>query len=117
MKKLTLVPLTALLFAISPVSQASDSENMSLRICEYVQANDKTRLRKFLKNQKLKIRNLYSDLRCNNDNILIFSAKSQALDVGDFIIGKLPTKDVAEQLEAITALSPHLAASAQKRIK
>ncbi|HCM47669.1 MAG TPA: hypothetical protein DIS98_09225 [Colwellia sp.] len=44
-------------------------------MCEYVQANDKSRLRAFLKQNKLKIRNIYDRLECNGDNLLIFSTK------------------------------------------
>lgn len=115
MKKLILIPLSVLVFAGAPEANADDS--MSVRICEYVQANDKQRLRKFLKTQKLNIRSIYKDLRCNQDNLLIFAAKAKALDVGDFIIGKLPSKEVAMEIEGITAHSPHLAAMASKRVE
>ena len=115
MKKLILIPLTVLIFAGAPEVKADDT--MSLRICEYVQANDKQRLRKFLKTQNLNIRSIYKDLRCNQDNLLVFAAKAKALDVGDFIIGKLPSKDVAMEIDAITTHSPHLAEMAKKRVE
>lgn len=114
-KLLVVIPITMLSLALTP--SASANANMSLRICEYVQANDKTRLRKFLKSQKIKIRNIYKDLRCNQDNLLIFAAKSKSLDVGDFLIGKLPSKLVAKEIDNITTHSPHLAAAAKKRVK
>lgn len=114
-KLLLVIPIAMISLATVPSAKAD--MNMSLRICEYVQANDKTRLRKFLKTQKIKIRNIYKDLRCNQDNLLVFAAKSKALDVGDFLIGKLPSKLVAAEIDNITAHSPHLASAAKKRVK
>ena len=72
MKKLILIAsLLAGSAVMAPIAQA---DNLSLRICEYVQANDKNRLRSFLKQNKLKIRKIYDGLACNGDNLLIFSA-------------------------------------------
>lgn len=115
MTKKLLIPLSlALLATVTTVEANYDS---SLRICEYVQANDKQRLRKFLKTKKIKIRKVYDGVKCNKDNLLVFAAKSKALDVGDFIIGKLPSKVVASEVENIAQHSPHLAAVAQDRVK
>ena len=99
-------------FVISPITKADD---LSLRICEYVQANDKNRLRAFLKQNKLKIRNIYDGLACNGDNLLIFAAKSQSLEVGEFIIGKLPAQKVKDEIDNLAKHSAHLAESAKTR--
>jgi len=115
MNKLLFIPASFLIFISVPKAEAYD--NMSLRICEYVQANDKNRLRKFLKSKKIKIRNIYKDLRCNKDNLLVFAAKSKSLDVGDFLIGKIPSKAVLKEIDNIAEHSPHLAAVAKKRVK
>ena len=97
---------------IAPVAQA---DNLSLRICEYVQANDKNRLRSFLKQNKLKIRNIYDGLECNGDNLIVFAAKAQSLEVGEFIIGKLPAKKVKAQIDNLAKHSAHLAEEARER--
>jgi hypothetical protein len=110
----SLVLATALSYA--PQSLAFD-DSMSLRICEYVSINDKKRLRKYLKSSKLKIRSIFDNIQCNGKNILVFAASSNALDVGEYIIGKLPVKAVTENLAAVTANSAHLAKAANKRIK
>ena len=109
--------LGSIIFSAVNVSPVYANDSMSLRICEYVQANDKQRLRKFLKQKKIKIRSIYKDLRCNQDNILVFAAKSNSLDVGEFIIGKLPSKYVAGEVENIAAHSAHLAEKAKERTK
>jgi hypothetical protein len=55
-KNLLLATLIATTVTFAPVTKA---DTMSLRICEYVAANDKNRLRSFLKQKKLKIRKIF----------------------------------------------------------
>ncbi len=113
MKKIIL--LSAVIAASLLTTTSANANNMTLRICEYVQANDKSRLRSFLKQNKLKIRNIYDGLECNGDNLLIFSAKSNALEVGEFIIGKLPAKNVKPEIDNLAKHSAHLAEEARDR--
>lgn len=114
MKKLLIVPLV-IAATVIPTTQAKAENNIALRICEYVQANDKGRLRSFLKQNKIKLRNIYDDLKCNGDNLLIFAAKAQALEVGEFVIGKLPSKKVKAEVDNIAKHSAHLAEEAKER--
>jgi len=107
--------LSAILAASALTAVPAKADNISLRICEYVQANDKSRLRSFLKQNKLKIRKIYDGLECNGDNLLIFSAKSKALEVGEFIIGKLPAKKVKPEIDNLAKYSAHLAEEARER--
>ena len=113
--------LFASLFIATAVSYAPQSlafnDSMSLRICEYVSINDKKRLRKFLKTNKVKIRGIFDKIVCNNQNLLQFAATSNALDVGEYLIGKLPVKTVKENLDTVTKSSAHLANVANDRIK
>lgn len=102
-------------FISVPTVNAADSA--SARICEYVSVNDKSRLRSFLKSQKLKIRKMFGEIKCNGQNLLVFAASSKSLDTGEFIIGKLPKKIVAANLDAIANYSAHLAEDAKDRIE
>ncbi len=113
MKKIILLTtvIAASLFTAAPTK----ADNLTLRICEYVQANDKSRLRSFLKQNKLKLRNIYDGVKCNGDNLLIFAAKSSALEVGEFIIGKLPSKKVKPEIDNLAKYSAHLAEEARDR--
>ena len=113
MKKILLIAsLLSFTAAIVPVAQAND---ISLRLCEYVQANDKNRLRAFLKQNKLKIRNFYDELECNGSNLLVFAAKSNAIDVGKYIIGNLPAQKVKDEIDMISQYSAELAEEAKNR--
>ncbi|WP_448213306.1 DUF3718 domain-containing protein [Colwellia sp. MEBiC06753] len=117
MKKTLLIAsliVTATAASYTPVASANDA---ALRICEYVAANDKNRLRTFLKQNKLNIRSVFDDISCNDQNLLIFSATNNALEVGEFIIGKTPAKVVTANLEEIAKHSPHLAEAAKKRVE
>jgi len=113
MKKILL--MASLLMTSVVIAPTATADNLSLRICEYVQANDKNRLRSFLKQNKLKIRNIYDGLECNGNNLLIFAAKSKSLEVGEFIIGKLPAKKVKAEIDNIAKYSAHLAEEAKDR--
>ena len=113
MKKVLLI--TTLLVSSAVMAPVAQADNLSLRICEYVQANDKNRLRSFLKQNKLKIRKIFGDIACNGDNVLIFAAKSKSLEVGEFIIGKLPSKKVKGEVETLAKYSAHLAEEAKER--
>ena len=73
-KTLVIASLVAATASFAPVS-VSYANDTALRICEYVAANDKNRLRSFLKQRKLKLRKIFNDINCNGDNLLVFSAK------------------------------------------
>ena len=105
--------LTLTLVVIAP---ATANDSMAIRICEYVAANDKNRLRSFLKQNKLKIRGIFNDVNCNGDNLLIFAGKNKALEVGEFIIGKTPSKIVSANIAELEKYSAHLAEDAKDRV-
>lgn len=116
MKKTLL--LTSLVFGaltLSPSAAAND--NIALRVCEYIKANDKSRLRSYLKQQKLRVRSIYDQIKCNDMNLLIFAAANQSLEAGEFLIGKIPAKKVQPEIENIAKHSAHLAEEARLRVE
>ena len=116
MKKLLLI--TAVLGATTAYTpNLIANDRISSRLCEYISVNDKKRLRSFLKIEKVKIRKIFKDVQCDNQNLLEFAASSKALDIGEFLISKLPVKTVAKSMDVISQHSAHLATAAQKRIK
>ncbi len=114
MIKITL--LASLVTATLLTIPSAKADTLSLRVCEYVQANDKNRLRSYLKQKKLKVRSIYKGFLCNDSTLLVFAAKSKALEVGEFLIGKLPAKMVAAEIEDITKYSAHLGEEARDRV-
>jgi len=90
--------------------------NVAQNICEYVAVDDKGRLRKLLKSNRLKLRKVFHDVSCDNDNILIFAAKKKADEIGQLLIKKLPKSVISSNLENLASLSPPLAEIAKARI-
>lgn len=90
--------------------------NIAQNICEYVAVDEKNRLRKLLKSNRLKLRDVFGDVLCNGDNILIFAAKNNANEVGELLIKKLPKDTIAGELENLATLSPTLAELGQARV-
>lgn len=112
MKNILLVA-TITLLAIS-YSEKSQAQNVAKSLCEYVSVDDKSRLRSFLRTNKLKIRTIFDDVKCNGQNLVAFAGSSNAIKTGTLMLGKLPKSKVEELLASIT--SAELSAAAKKRI-
>ena len=116
MKKLLIASITALTVTattsfIAPQAQAAD---VAQSLCEYVGADDKKRMRSFLKSNKLKIRNVFSGIQCNGKNLLEFAAARGSVKTGKLIINKLPKKTVSAQLAVLSSTA--LADVANQRV-
>ena len=59
-------------------------------ICLLVKENNKKRLRKLLKELHLKIKVLYSSVKCNGVNLVQFAMQHNAGKVGKFLVKKIP---------------------------
>ncbi|GAA5134160.1 hypothetical protein GCM10025767_09950 [Thalassotalea piscium] len=92
----------------------ASASNIAQTMCDYVAADDKQRLRSFLKTNKLKIRSVFSGVQCNGMNLVAFAANQNANDTGAMIISKLPKQVVAEVISSIT--SSELTAIAETRV-
>lgn len=114
MKRLALtVALTAVLVNVPSV--ASANAQISTNLCNYVAADDKKRLRKYLKAEKLKLRNIFGSVVCNGKNLLDFAASKNAVKAGSLIISKLPKSVVSANMAAVQS-NAELAAAADKRV-
>ncbi|WP_085299815.1 DUF3718 domain-containing protein [Cognaticolwellia mytili] len=94
----------------------SNSANLAQNICEYIAIDDKGRLRKLLKTNRLKLRTVFHDVKCDNKNLLIFSASKKASRIGKLLIKKLPKDIIKIELDNLAKLSPSLADLAKTRI-
>jgi hypothetical protein len=107
MKKLllasTITTLTLTSIVAVPEVQAA---NVAQSVCQYVAADNKKRMRSFLKTNKLKIRNIFKSIQCNGQNLLEFAASKGAVKTGSLMINKLPKKVVSANLAQIQEGSP-----------
>lgn len=110
------IVVAIMLIILSVISTKSYAFNLSQNICEYIAADDKNRLRKLLKTNRLKIRNIFDDIKCNDSNILIFAAKRNAKEVGELIIKKLPKSVLSENVAQLEGESADFAQMAKDRI-
>lgn len=88
MKKTMLV--LGVLSMLSFSNVASADEQLFQTICSSIKVNDKNMLRKTLDSQKLKIRNVFEGLKCNNQDMIQFAVANNAHDVAIMIIKQLP---------------------------
>ena len=77
----------------APAAVADDQ--LAASMCDYVAADDKNRLRKVLSDYRLRLRNIYDGVVCNGDSLIRHAFKSNANDVGEFIVKQLPGSAVA----------------------
>ena len=117
MKKLliasTITVLTLTSVVSTPTVYAAD---IAQNICEYVAADDKKRMRSFLKTNKLKIRRIFDGIQCNGKNILEFASARGSIETGSLIISKLPKNVVSENLAALQAGAKPLIDAANARV-
>ncbi|TWX69450.1 DUF3718 domain-containing protein [Colwellia demingiae] len=117
MKKLliasTITALTLTSVLTTPKAQAAD---IATSICEYVAADDKKRMRSFLKTNKLKIRRIFDNIQCNGKNLLEFASTSGSVKTGSLMISKLPKKVVSANLEILQTGSQPLIDAANARV-
>ena len=79
-------------------------------------ADDKKRMRSFLKSNKLKIRNIFDGIQCNGQNLLEFAATKGSIETGSLMISKLPKKTVSANLALIQNGSQPLIDAANERV-
>ena len=117
MKKLliasTITVLTLTSVVTTPKAQAT---NIAQSICEYVAADDKRRMRSFLKTNKLKIRRIFDGIQCNGLNLLEFASARGSLETGSLMISKLPKKVVNANLASLQTGSQPLIDAANARV-
>ncbi|MFT4926266.1 MAG: hypothetical protein ACI8WB_002364 [Phenylobacterium sp.] len=90
MKWLSMAMVTAMLSTSVLVSKpAMANDALVVSICNFVAADDKNRLRKKLKSNKVKLRNIYDGVSCNGMTLLQFSMQKKSNNVGKYIVKRL----------------------------
>jgi hypothetical protein len=70
--------------------QAKDLNTALAGICAHVKADDKTRLRKKLKENHIKLRAIYDGITCSGSNLIEYAIKNDSGNVGKYMVGKMP---------------------------
>ena len=95
MKKLLIAALLSTGF-VANIQVAHANDQIAESLCGYIEADSKSRLRKVLKENNLRIRNIFGSIACDGQDMLRFAVSSEANKVGGFILSKLPVKLLTE---------------------
>lgn len=107
MKKLLLASTITVLTLTSTLSaQQVQAAGIAQSLCEYVAADDKRRMRSFLKSNKIKIRSIFKGIKCNGKNLLEFASHAGSNETGSLMISKLPKSVVSENIALIQTGTP-----------
>ncbi len=95
-----LLSIAATTAFLSPVTaSAATNEGIAQSICEYIAIDDKNRLRTTLKQSRIKIRNVFDAVKCNNQNMLRHAMVSGANDIGEYIVKSIPRSSLEDGSE------------------
>ncbi|USD37942.1 MULTISPECIES: DUF3718 domain-containing protein [Ferrimonas] len=94
--RLSLVATGALALSLAWVAPVQANDQLIANICQYVQADNKSRLRKKLKESRIKVRTIYDGIKCNGESMIRSAMTNNADGVGVFLVKKLS----AAQLKA-----------------
>lgn len=89
---LTVTLSSAALLAANPVNA---NEQLVASLCDYVANDDKSRIRKKLKETRVKLRNIYSGVSCGGNNLIRHAVINGADGAGEYIVKQLPKSDLA----------------------
>ncbi len=100
--KIKLIAGAIIVMASLTTTTAVQASNIAQSVCNFVAADDKKRMRIFLKANKLKIRSIFDSVQCNGKNLLEFADSRGSINTGTYMIGKLPKKAVNSSKGGLT---------------
>lgn len=92
MKLLASAVIIPVMVATTFSAQVHSADIFFKNVCGNVQSDNKSRLRNQLKDNKLRLKNIYDGLSCNGDSLLRFAINSGSENVGVFIVKRLPVR-------------------------
>ncbi|MDN7124383.1 DUF3718 domain-containing protein [Pseudidiomarina sp. 1APP75-32.1] len=73
-----------------------ESEEVALVFCAYVRDNHTVRLQRKLRDMRIRLRDVYSNIRCNDATLIQFAVKNDAHDIGSFIARSVHIDDIRQ---------------------
>lgn len=71
-------------------SKPAQAQDLALNLCTYVQGDDRMRMRQRIREERIRLRQVYEGVRCNDMTLIQFALHSGSMDIGIFMIGQLP---------------------------
>ena len=75
-------------------SKSAEANELALSLCTYVQGDDTMRMRKKLRDSRVRIRDVYTGIQCNGQSLLQFAMSNGSNDVGTFMVGRLAVDEL-----------------------
>ncbi len=75
-------------------SKSAEANELALSLCTYVQGDDTMRMRKKLRDARVRVRDIYSGIQCNGQSLLQFAMSNGSQDIGEFIVGRLSVDEL-----------------------
>ena len=72
----------------------TNTDDVALLFCSYIQTNDSTSFRNTLREQRLRLRDIYPRIRCNNYSMIQFATVSGSHEIGRFIAHSVLVEDM-----------------------
>jgi hypothetical protein len=85
------VALGASLVSVQPAQAQGD---LALNLCTYVQGDDRVRMRQRMREDRVRLRSVYSGILCNGKTLLQFAMENGSSDIGTFIVSQLPGSEL-----------------------
>ncbi|MDT3293966.1 DUF3718 domain-containing protein [Shewanella sp. SP2S2-6] len=90
-----LAALIGLSYITVPTPAVAGVDPLVASICDYVKANDKNRLRKKLKESRVKLRQIYTGISCDGASLLRTAYGASANDAGEFVAKRLSVTELS----------------------
>jgi hypothetical protein len=97
LKKLVIGSIALISISVTNHAQASLEDSLA-NICAIVKADDKSELRKKLKNvennYRVKLRDYYDGIKCGGNSLIRVAVENNALEAGTLLVKKMPKKSL-----------------------
>lgn len=93
---LALVLMVLLQPAQSATQRYAKSERIALVFCSYVRDDDTVRLQHKLRDLRVRMRDMYTSIRCNNASLIQFALANDSHNIGSFIARSVPIDALQE---------------------
>ena len=95
MKAIVLGTLMAAVAATGATfSKSAEANELALSLCTYVQGDDTMRMRKKLRDSRVRVRDIYSGIQRNGQSLLQFAMANGSQEIGSFIVGRLSVDEL-----------------------
>ncbi|WP_163932132.1 DUF3718 domain-containing protein [Paraferrimonas sp. SM1919] len=95
MHKISTLAAIVIAGALMLPSEAKATDDLALSICNDIKLDNKKRLHKTLRSNRIKLKNIYSKFQCNGQSLLEFAFTESSVEVGSYIVKRMPSNELA----------------------